>query len=184
MASLFVLLATVSYAIGSVPLHRMFGLRDVDETSETRAFVRSFLRFFLNVAKGYVVVLIGMHHGLTYGVLATFFICLGHNYPVWTTFRGGTGLGTLVGGLIALEPTVCIIAVVNWGTAYYVFKKTSAAAISTALLTPPAAMILQLPLSALAIVPFSALVLWRHRVVFTEAFECPPPPQSSAQLEP
>lgn len=181
---MLVLFAAVFYVIGSVPFHRMFGLRDVDESGGTHAFFRLFLRFFLNVAKGYAVAHVGMHLGLTYGILFTFFVCLGHNYPIWTTLRGGTGLGTLVGGLVALDPTLCITAIANWALTYYVFKKTSAAAISTALLTPPAAMLIELPFSVLAVVPFSALVLWRHRSVFGQAFECPPPPGNSMRFEP
>ncbi|MGR3511887.1 MAG: glycerol-3-phosphate acyltransferase [Paracoccaceae bacterium] len=172
---MILLFATLSYVIGSVPLHRLFGLTDIDQTSSTHAFFRALLRFLLNVAKGFVVVYIAMTHGPYHALVSLFFIGLGHNYPIWTTFKGGTGLGTFVGGLLAIEPTFCVIAIVLWSAGFYVFQKTSAAAITTALLTPLSMSFIALPFPPLAFLPLPALVLWRHRVVFAEAFECPAP---------
>lgn len=169
---MFLFLAAVSYAIGSIPFHRLFGLNDIDSTSGSGAFFRSLARYLLNMTKGFFVVYVGLSHGLDLALICLFFVCLGHNYPVWTTFKGGTGLGTVVGGLLALDPTLCLIAVALWGAGFYVFQKTSAAAIATAGLTPFSAPFIGLPFSPVLLAPLAGLVLWRHRIVFTEAFRC------------
>ncbi len=173
LASLFLLLASFSYVIGSVPFHRMFGLNDIDRSSGSTAYLRSLIRYLLNMTKGFGVVYLGMTYGAYPALVCLFFVCLGHNYPIWTTFKGGTGLGTIVGGMAAIDPALCLTAVALWGAGFYVFHKTSAAAIATASLTPLGASFIDLPFPTWTLVPLAALVLWRHRIVFRKAFECP-----------
>ncbi|MEW6524651.1 MAG: glycerol-3-phosphate acyltransferase [Bacillota bacterium] len=60
----------------------------------------------LDVAKGAAAVALARGWGLSgwYLVAAAAAVVGGHNWPVWFGFRGGGGLGTLVGTLLVLAP--------------------------------------------------------------------------------
>lgn len=167
-------MGALAYAAGSIPVHRFLGLSDYDDGHHGSRRLRSLTRFLLNVIKGLVVVEIGCLYDPGVALATAIGISLGHNYPIWTTFRGGTGLGVIVGALFALQPLLGIIAVSVWGSAYYVFRKRAIAAGSAAVMTPYLASSITLPFSALALVPLSVLVLWRHRHAIIEGMSSGP----------
>ena len=89
-----------AFAIGSIPFHRIVGLKDKDDPTEKHCRCRSVLRVFLNVFKGFGIVTFGCIFGPEGGLAALYGVTFGHNYPFWSTFRGGTGLGTILGALL------------------------------------------------------------------------------------
>ena len=87
--------------------------------------------------KGATPVIIG--HYLEFGVtqLTLIILCafLGHIFPVFFRFRGGKGVATYLGGLIAINLLVGLIFSVIWLLVAKVLKTSSLAAlIATALL--------------------------------------------------
>lgn len=166
--------AVFAYVVGSVPIHRFFGLSDLDPPENRFAFIRNTSRFLLNVSKGLFVVASAGVLGSDDALLAAFFVTYGHNYPFWRGFRGGVGMGVLLGAMLALSPTLGLCALSAWLLTFYVFQRTTIAGLTTAITTPFVAYILSLPFNALALCPMTALVLWRHRKVWVQSFDFGP----------
>ncbi len=89
---------------------------------------------------------------------------LGHLYPVFFGFRGGKGVATSLGVLLGVSWIVGLGALITWIFMAKVFRYSSLAALTTAILAPvylwlvwPAPALLAMALA------MSALLLWRHR---------------------
>lgn len=96
---------------------------------------------------------------------------VGHNYTVWLHFKGGKGIATSIGVLLAIVPIVIVLVIlVVWVAVFFVWKYVSLASICAAL---------SLPVAVLALFPFvghgnywvllvfslivAGLAVWRHR---------------------
>ena len=168
------LVGVFAYAIGSVPIHRFLGLPDFDSPEKRCSFVRNTSRFLLNVSKGLLAVMIAGDLGSSEALIAAIFVTYGHNYPFWPGFRGGVGMGVLLGAMLALNPTLGLCALFAWLLAFYVVQRTAIAGLTAAIAAPLAAHILALPFNPLALCPMTALVLWRHRRVWEQIFDFGP----------
>ncbi|MEM7196852.1 MAG: glycerol-3-phosphate 1-O-acyltransferase PlsY [Pseudomonadota bacterium] len=56
---------------------------------------------------------------------------IGHNFPVWLRFRGGKGVATSLGVLLASAPIVGVIACATWLVVAFVFRYSSLAALTS-----------------------------------------------------
>ncbi|MFP4695801.1 glycerol-3-phosphate 1-O-acyltransferase PlsY [Thiohalospira sp.] len=89
---------------------------------------------------------------------------LGHLYPVFFGFRGGKGVATALGGLIALAPPVAGIGALVWLAVAAVFRISSLAALVAAVAAPVATWLLGLAQPVVvATAVMAVLLLWRHR---------------------
>ena len=171
---LLAFLAAGAYGIGSAPVHRAFGLTDIDDPSRGYSRCRSLSRVVLNMLKGFVVVEIGSLLGPTGALLALYAVAFGHNYPVWTTFGGGTGLGVILGATIALDPTMGIISLAAWTFSYYSFANRTAAALTSSVATPFSAPLLGLVYPVYSLLPVTVLVIWRYRKLLSDLLSSDP----------
>ena len=89
---------------------------------------------------------------------------LGHLYPVFFGFRGGKGVATALGVLLGISWMVGLGTLATWLFMAKVFRYSSLAALTAAVLAP-LYMWLILPTPALLIMSavMSVLLLWRHR---------------------
>ena len=187
--AIFMLLC--GYLAGSIPFGyligrlngidiRKHGSHNIGATNVTRVLGAAYGRicFLLDFLKGALpVIFIGYRIGLGSpigsswsAVLVAAGCILGHIYPCWLNFKGGKGVATSIGALIALAFWPVIIALVVW---YLVFLKTkivSVASLATAAATPIAALILNLfgwahtPwIIILLMFGVAAFIFWRHR---------------------
>ena len=68
------------------------------------------------------------------GVLAGLFSVLGHNFPIWLGFKGGKGIATSAGIMLALFPIwVFLCALVVWVSFFYTTRYVSVASIFAAI---------------------------------------------------
>ncbi len=88
---------------------------------------------------------------------------LGHCYPVWLKFKGGKGVATTFGVLLAAVPWAGFVAAGTWGIVAGFFRYSSLAALSAMAIAPVATIIFYGPLPALMTLFISALVLLRHK---------------------
>jgi acyl phosphate:glycerol-3-phosphate acyltransferase len=61
---------------------------------------------------------------------------LGHNYSPWVNFKGGKGIATSAGVLIALMPAAVLILVIIWSLVFYFSRYVSLASIIAAAALP------------------------------------------------
>lgn len=91
-----------------------------------------------DLLKGLIPVLVGvaLHADeltLSLIALAAF---LGHLYPLFHGFKGGKGVATAFGVILALSWPVGIAVLMTWLAVYYLFKLSSLAALVSALFSP------------------------------------------------
>ena len=89
-------------------------------------------------------------------------VILGHLFPALGRRRGGKGMATTLGVLLALSPALGLVALVTWGLLALLSKTASVASIGTALVTPLAAWLLVPGLLGVMLL-ISLLLILRHR---------------------
>lgn len=89
---------------------------------------------------------------------------LGHLYPVFFKFRGGKGVATFMGVLLAIAWPVGIATIVTWLIMARLFKISSLSAITASILTPFYMWWLRPEKEFIIVsVVISVMLLWRHR---------------------
>ncbi len=89
---------------------------------------------------------------------------VGHNYPCWLRFRGGKGIATSAGVLLAVMPAALGICLVVWVGVFVVSRYVSLASIAAALALPLAVWFTgRVPVLTLVGLGLGALAIYRHR---------------------
>jgi len=123
----------LGYALGSIPfgliLARAAGLGDVRKIGSGNIGVTNVLRtgnkgiaaftLLLDILKGTLAAWIGLRWSTEAGMVAGFGAFVGHLYPVWLRFKGGKGVATYLGVLLALAWQGALAFAIVWlGTAF------------------------------------------------------------------
>ena len=173
-------LLIASYLIGSIssaviickalglPDPRTQGSKNPGATNVLRVGGKKIAAFVLifDGLKGAVPVFIGDYYGfgliaLTLTVLCAF---LGHIFPVFFRFRGGKGVATYLGGLIAINLLVGLIFSLIWLLVAKVLKISSLAALIATALSPFYFYLITGDLRSTAIIGLiSLLIFYTHR---------------------
>jgi len=169
----------IAYLLGSIStsiilckfLHladpRTLGSKNPGATNMLRIAGKKIALFTLfgDALKGVIAVLIGrlLHvEGMMLGfvALAAF---VGHIFPIFFGFKGGKGVATGLGSLLALAPLVGICVAMTWILVVALSRYSSLSAIVASASAPIFAYFFA-PLSYLIpILIMSALLLWRHK---------------------
>lgn len=164
MPPLLITLAVIlaAYLLGSIPFalvaSRVFGLADPRSYGSKNPGATNVLRsghkgaaiFTLigDVAKGWLAVFLASRYGPQYGLasatvgfvaLAVFF---GHLYPVFLAFKGGKGVATAAGVLLAIDPWLGLATLATWLFIALVLRYSSLAALVAATAAPVYAFML------------------------------------------
>lgn len=146
-----ILWAVIGYGIGSVPfgliLAKQMGLGNLREIGSGNIGATNVLRtgnrkaaaltLLLDGAKGAVAVLLArLFAGEDAAQLAALSAMLGHCYPVWLGFRGGKGVATFLGILLALAWPAGLLTCATWLAGAAVLRISSASALLAAALAP------------------------------------------------
>lgn len=133
--------ALAGYLVGSVPfaliVTRLAGLGDIRAVGSGNIGATNVLRtghralaaltLALDVGKGAATVLVARQLGPDMAVLAGAGSVVGHMFPVWLTFRGGKGVATTLGVLIAIAWPVGALACLTWLAVAFTFRYASLA---------------------------------------------------------
>jgi acyl phosphate:glycerol-3-phosphate acyltransferase len=178
------LLVVIGYLVGSISfavvVSRAFGLPDPHEYGSKNPGATNVLRtghrtaalltLLGDGAKGFVAVfvarevapLLGAPDGVVPIVALAVFI--GHLYPLFHRFRGGKGVATAAGIVLALYWPLGIVLATVWLLMAFGFKISSLAALTAAVLLPIGLLYARGPgLEALVGVVMALLLFWRHR---------------------
>ena len=119
-----------------------------------------------DAAKGWLAVMLAIHFSLTdiEVALIALAVFLGHVFPVFLKFKGGKGVATALGVLLALNSWLGLAALATWLIVALVFRLSSLSALMAAVGAPIYAMLLGLPREwVIACVVMSVLLIWRHK---------------------
>jgi acyl phosphate:glycerol-3-phosphate acyltransferase len=176
MPGLVALAAAIGYLLGSVPwgllLTRTAGLGDIRQVGSGNIGATNVLRtgnkalaaatLALDLAKGVAAVLIGAVWGPGPALAAAGAVVIGHMFPVWLGFRGGKGVATALGVLLALAWPVALGAAAVWLAVAILSRYSSLAALVGAVVAAALAAALLDPAHAAVIAGIALLVILRH----------------------
>jgi acyl phosphate:glycerol-3-phosphate acyltransferase len=168
--------AVIGYLLGSIPfgfvLTRAAGLGDIRRIGSGSIGATNVLRtgnkalaavtLFLDLAKGFAAVLIGALWGPEPELAAAGVVVAGHMFPVWLGFRGGKGVATALGVLLALAWPVAALAAAIWLATAALFRYSSLAALVGAVAAAAFAALRVDPARAGLIAAVAFLVILRH----------------------
>ena len=181
-----ILLIFAAYVIGSVPTGYLLGkLRGVDvrtigsgnvgATNVARTVGKSqgIMTLIADAAKGYLPVFTALQLGQDSLTVALTAIAafLGHLYPLFLNFRGGKGVATGFGALLALAPVATLVMVVVFVLAVVATRIVSLGSLATAVAAPLSLWLFQQPPVIVATGCFlGAMVIMRHRANIRRLF--------------
>jgi glycerol-3-phosphate acyltransferase PlsY len=177
------LLILMAYLIGSISfavlVSKVMGLPDphsygsgnpgATNVLRTGSKAAAILTLLGDAAKGYVAVLLAralIGVDIDSWVLPAVAIAafVGHLFPVFHGFRGGKGVATALGILLAINWVLGLTTLSTWLIVAVFLRYSSLAALISALFAPVYFVFLfGVQLMAVAIVAMSALLIWRHR---------------------
>lgn len=167
-----------SYLLGSFPTGyliasrrgvdlRSLGSGNIGATNVARALGKKMAvaTFFGDMLKGCIPVLAArfMELGLVLTGLAGFLAFLGHCFPVFLKFRGGKGLATAFGVLVAIAPISSLIALAIWLTVFFATRISSLSALVSLLVFPFLIAFLDDRDLLYLVVPLILFLIFNHR---------------------
>lgn len=172
-----ILWAAIGYLLGSIPfgivITRALGLGDLRQIGSGNIGATNVLRtgnkpaalatLLLDSGKGAIAVLLaralaGQDAALIAGAAAF----LGHLYPVWLNFKGGKGVATFLGTLLALDWRLGLAACAIWLVTALLTRISSLSALVAAALSPLVALWLDGARLALVVAFMTVLIFIRH----------------------
>ncbi len=167
----------LGYLLGSIPfgviLTRLAGAGDLRTIGSGNIGATNVLRtgrkglaaatLLLDGAKGWAAVLLCEHLFPGTGVVAAAAAFLGHLYPVWLKFRGGKGVATMMGILLALHWPSALVYAGIWLGLLAILRISSLAGMTAAVSAPVSVALFSQFDLVLLLLALALLVLWKHR---------------------
>jgi acyl phosphate:glycerol-3-phosphate acyltransferase len=140
---IFLAALAAGYLLGAIPFGLILGLLgghgDVRKIGSGNIGATNVLRtgnkglaaatLLLDGGKGTIAVLALSYVSPEAGLFAGMGAVIGHNFPVWLKFRGGKGVATTLGVILAASWPVGLIACLSWLLVAGVFRISSLAAL-------------------------------------------------------
>lgn len=173
-----------AYLLGSVPfaviVSRAFGLADPRSYGSGNPGATNVLRsgnkaaalltLLGDAAKGWLAVWLAQRYGPGFGLgegtvaAVAMAVFMGHLYPVFLRFKGGKGVATAAGVLLALQPWLGLAVALVWALIAGFFRYSSLAAIVACGFAPLFyALVWGLDAAFVAVAVISGFTIWRHR---------------------
>jgi glycerol-3-phosphate acyltransferase PlsY len=185
----WIIIAVGSYLFGSIPFGylagrlcgidiRTKGSGNIGATNVLRVMGKKwgYAVFLLDFIKGWLPVKLALGWGIALmvhpasapGALAGLFVLLGHSFPVWLGFKGGKGMSSSGGVIIALFPAAFLIGIGTWILVFTTTRYVSVASIAGSVAVPLAVLAMYLLhradwLGVTVSVVMATLIIWLHR---------------------
>ena len=144
-----IIVAIYSYLLGSIPfgliLTKLFLKKDIRDVGSGNIGTTNVLRtgkkslaaatLLLDLLKGYLSVVITFHYFqdlISYSALLCF---VGHIFPIWLKFKGGKGVATYLGVILALSYKFFLIFGIVWLVLTFLFRFASLSSIVSTFIT-------------------------------------------------
>ena len=166
-----------SYFLGSIPFGllitkiflkkdiRTVGSGNIGTTNVLRAGNKSlaFATLIFDVLKGYVSVLITLKFFNDLIYFSALICFIAHIFPVWLKFKGGKGVATYLGIILALSFKFGIIFCITWLLISFIFKYSSLASMIGALVVFAYSIILDSTTLSFFLFIIFIIILYTHR---------------------
>lgn len=174
----FIFAIVVGYLLGSIPfgllLTRLAGTGDIRNVGSGNIGATNVLRtgrkglaaatLLGDMLKGTVAVLLMTRlAGLDAGLIAGLGAVLGHVFPVWLRFKGGKGVATYIGVLIAVSWPVALAFGIVWGLVAGLTRTSSLAGLIASAAVPPLLWFLAAVRPSILFLVLTAIVFVMHR---------------------
>ena len=169
-----------AYLIGSISFgilfSKVYGLPDprtvgsgnIGATNVARSGKKlpAILTLLGDAFKGWFPVWLALQSGMLMWVVAAVGLAVffGHLYPIYHQFKGGKGVATALGVMLAISVWLGLAALITWALVFALTRYSSLAAVVAAILAPVYAWFL-LPYKdyVLMVLIMTVMLIWRHR---------------------
>ena len=169
----------IGYLLGSLPyglilvkiFHgidiRTIGSGNIGATNVLRAGYKwlALITLFLDAFKGAIAVLIVKYYlgyKNDYVALAGLASIMGHMYPIWLGFKGGKGVATFFGIILAFNPVIFLISGLTWLVSAFITRYSSLSALLAVIIFPISCYFLDRQFLSVAIV-IAIMILYKHK---------------------
>ncbi len=172
-----IIIASYSYLLGSIPfgliLTKIFLKKDIREVGSGNIGTTNVLRtgnkilaittLILDLLKGYLsifITLIYFENQISFSAL----ICLiGHIFPIWLKLKGGKGVATYLGIILAISYKFFIIFVISWIIFSLLFRFASLSSIISTLIVFICSIFLENNSFSSILLIFLIIIIYTHR---------------------
>ena len=172
-----IIVAIYSYLLGSIPfgliLTKLFLKKDIRDVGSGNIGTTNVLRtgkkslaaatLLLDLLKGYLSVIITFHYFqdlISYSALLCF---VGHIFPIWLKFKGGKGVATYLGVILALSYKFFLIFGISWLVLTFLFRFASLSSIVSTLIIFLYSYFFENNNFSLILFIFFIIILYTHR---------------------
>ena len=167
----------ISYLLGSIPfgliVAKLFNKGDIRKIGSGNIGATNVMRvgglrlagltWLLDMFKAIFAVMIGRYvGGEAFGVWCGFMAIIGHCFPIWLDLRGGKGISSLFGVLLAVNPILFVICGIEWLIVALSTGFSSAGAAVVFCLMPVLGFFISFGVG-IGFFSIAFLCLWRHR---------------------
>ena len=171
------IVAIYSYLLGSIPfgliLTKLFLKKDIRDVGSGNIGTTNVLRtgkkslaaatLLLDLLKGYLSVIITFHYFqdlISYSALLCF---VGHIFPIWLKFKGGKGVATYLGVILALSYKFFLIFGIVWLVLTFLFRFASLSSMISTLIIFLYSYFFENNNFSLILFIFFIIILYTHR---------------------
>lgn len=143
------LVIILAYMIGSIPFGfilskflnnldpRLYGSKNIGATNVVRisGLRIGFLTLLLDVSKAFLIIKWIEVFNVELKTYASFFVFVGHIFPIWLKFKGGKGVAVFLGILLSFSVILTSVFVVTWIMIFILFRYSSLSALISSVST-------------------------------------------------
>ncbi len=174
---IYLIAIIISYLLGSVPmgliLTKLAGKGDLRKVGSGNIGATNVMRvgglrmaglvWLMDMAKAIAAVFIGKYlAGDAFGAWCGFAAIVGHCYPIWLRFKGGKGISSLFGVLLAVSPVSFAVCGIEWLVVALASGISSLGAVIVFCLIPVLGFVISVQVG-FAFLAIGLLCMWRHR---------------------
>ncbi len=171
-------LLLISYLLGSIPsgliLSKILNKGDIRKSGSGNIGATNALRvggrllgaltLIFDLLKGLVAIIMAMVFEQKFIAIYGFVCILGHIFPVWLKFRGGKGVATVLGVILALNPLVGLAMAIIWIIIFICFKISSVASLISLFLATLALIITDTNYgNSIFLILILMLIVYKHK---------------------
>ena len=172
-----IIVAVYSYLLGSIPvgllLTKIFLKKDIRSVGSGYIGTTNVLRtgnkflaiatLFLDLLKGYISVYITMFYFESLTSLSALICFIGHIFPIWLIFKGGKGVATYLGVILALSNKFFLIFIIAWVSLSLLFRFASLSSMISTLIVFLYAYFYEINNNILILFIFFVMILFTHK---------------------